>query len=588
MTSLTTVFDPSVSMAVNVQAQPGVFAVLLGSGVSTGAGIPTGWGVVKDLVRRIATATTPTGAALDTDDEVEEWWAANRPEVHLGYSALLAETGQTAGARRGLLARYFEPDEAELEQGLKVPTAAHRAIAELVKAGYVRVIVTTNFDRLAERALEDVGISPQVISTAEGATGMIPLQHAVATVIKVNGDYAELGMRNTHEELGEYPTGLRKVVKRVFEEYGLIVSGWSAEWDVALTRHAQAARSRRYPVYWDARSSNGEVPSRLLAARGGQRVAASTADELFTALHERVVALESLSEPPVSTAMALARVKRYIANPIRRVDLRDLVMSAVEKTATSAENSPVVFDEIETVDELFSAHFRSAVPSIQILATGAMHGEPAHHDLWVDALQTLIDANRVGPGSYNPALRDLRHYPALLALRAMGIVAIKRSDEALLLRLLQEPRWRVRYGVEGDVLAVNALNPWSVLDADIVQRLERWEGARWKEPQSHLLRAELRAPLSGVVNESEYDELSDGFEYRMALAQHLIGGNGSWRPAGGEFVPDFGWGRGAKLRGEERFLEALSRNPESPWMPLLGEDVESTLSAFRDEFSGRR
>lgn len=36
------VLDPLVMLATGMHAQPGVYALLLGSGVSTGAGIPTG------------------------------------------------------------------------------------------------------------------------------------------------------------------------------------------------------------------------------------------------------------------------------------------------------------------------------------------------------------------------------------------------------------------------------------------------------------------------------------------------------------------------------------------------------------------
>jgi hypothetical protein len=41
--------SPAVMLATSMQAQPGVCAVLLESGESTGAGISSGWRVVKDL-----------------------------------------------------------------------------------------------------------------------------------------------------------------------------------------------------------------------------------------------------------------------------------------------------------------------------------------------------------------------------------------------------------------------------------------------------------------------------------------------------------------------------------------------------------
>ena len=47
-------FDPSVNLAIAMAAGPGQYALLLGSGVSRPAGIPTGWDVTLDLISRIA------------------------------------------------------------------------------------------------------------------------------------------------------------------------------------------------------------------------------------------------------------------------------------------------------------------------------------------------------------------------------------------------------------------------------------------------------------------------------------------------------------------------------------------------------
>jgi hypothetical protein len=75
------------------------------------------------------------------------------------YSALLAELAVSPAERRSILHSYIEPDEDRAE-GKKLPTAAHRAIAGLVRDGYVRVIVTTNFHRLLENALRGIGNEP--------------------------------------------------------------------------------------------------------------------------------------------------------------------------------------------------------------------------------------------------------------------------------------------------------------------------------------------------------------------------------------------------------------------------------------------
>jgi hypothetical protein len=46
--------DPILSVAVSMHNNKGVYALLLGSGVSRSSGILTGWDVVQDLIRQLA------------------------------------------------------------------------------------------------------------------------------------------------------------------------------------------------------------------------------------------------------------------------------------------------------------------------------------------------------------------------------------------------------------------------------------------------------------------------------------------------------------------------------------------------------
>ncbi len=85
----------------------------------------------------------------------------------------------------------------------------------------MRVILTTNFDRLTERALEDVGVPPQVLHRPEQLASATPLAHAKATVIKLYGDYADLEQRNTADQLAEYPEALVAYLGHVLDEHGL-------------------------------------------------------------------------------------------------------------------------------------------------------------------------------------------------------------------------------------------------------------------------------------------------------------------------------------------------------------------------------
>jgi hypothetical protein len=136
--------NPLLSLAFSLYSCPGIYALLLGSGVSRAAQIPTGWEIIIDLTRQLARLE---GAGEIVDPER---WYRERFGEPPNYSRLLALVAPSATERQQLLKRYFEPSEDERANGVKSPTAAHRAIAGLVASGAIRVILTTNFDRLLE------------------------------------------------------------------------------------------------------------------------------------------------------------------------------------------------------------------------------------------------------------------------------------------------------------------------------------------------------------------------------------------------------------------------------------------------------
>ncbi len=132
--------DPIHSLAFSIQANPGVYAILIGSGVSRAAKIPTGWDVTLDLIRKLAELHK------ETCEPNPEHWYLEKFKKEASYSDLLNELARTKAERQQLLRSYFEPTDEEREEGEKAPTAAHRAIARLASQGFIKVIITTNFD----------------------------------------------------------------------------------------------------------------------------------------------------------------------------------------------------------------------------------------------------------------------------------------------------------------------------------------------------------------------------------------------------------------------------------------------------------
>ena len=57
---------PTLSLAISVHSNRGVYALLLGTGLSKSSGVPTGWEIVQDLIRKLA-ALKGAGSPADAE-----------------------------------------------------------------------------------------------------------------------------------------------------------------------------------------------------------------------------------------------------------------------------------------------------------------------------------------------------------------------------------------------------------------------------------------------------------------------------------------------------------------------------------------
>jgi hypothetical protein len=413
--------DPVSSIAFEMQAAKGVFALLLGSGVSRAAKIPTGWDITLDLVRAVATLQD-----ADAGTAPETWYQTTfgkAPE----YSHLLDRLASTPTLRQQVIRPYIEPNEVERARGEKLPTAAHHAIARLMQLGYVRVVLTTNFDQLLELALADLGIRPTVISTADQVSGALPLVHAGPTIVKLHGDYLDTRIRNTAGELSAYEPPLEALLDRVLDEFGLIVCGWSADWDPALRAAIDRAPSRRFPMYWVARGTPGAAAAALIERRQGRVVPIESADHFFDALGQRVQAIETLRQPhPLSADIAVTMLKEYLPEPRHQIRLHDMLTTEFDRTVERLEQP-----ELQVVPGVWSPaifagqalKYCAAMDLLQPLAYAAgMWSTEEQIRPWVEVIVRLARRS-VGVGGPTP-LVDIRMLPATLALYAMALGAL--------------------------------------------------------------------------------------------------------------------------------------------------------------------
>lgn len=522
--------DPIDSLAFSMEANPGVYALLVGSGVSFSAEIPTGEQITLELIRRLANINKEI-----CESDPRSWYREKFGEEP-DYSVLLSHLAKTQNDRFNLLKEFFEPSEEERRRGAKMPTSAHKAIAQLISKGYIKVIITTNFDHLLENALNDIGRSPTIISTKEAAEGALPIVHTNQTIIKVNGDYLDPRIRNTYSELEKYDDVTNALLDRIFDEFGLIVCGWSAEWDIALRRSLERCKNHRFSTYWTGISEPTECALRLMELRRASFILIDSADKFFPDLVDRVMSIESYKKPhPISKQVAVAKTKNYLVSDIHRIEIYDLIRQETERLCNNLSNIYATNDQILCYSDLNRRlhQFENLTETVlAMIITGCFWGNDTHDALWINSIE------RIGNISFEEGHDPwLRLYPALLLFYGSGIAALANNDYITFAKLLMKP---VIVDNLEEHPPVSALIPSKVIDEKNQKIIfEEYHFNKWTALSNYLYEF-LREPMKEFLhNENRYQKCFDIFEYLVALQHAYLrkkNGQNPWGPIG-----CFGW-----------------------------------------------
>lgn len=563
--------DAVLTLAHAIYSGKGTYAVLLGSGVSRSARIPTGWDVTLELARRIAVLE-----GEDAGANPAEWYTA-KYGAEPDYSQLLERLAPTTAERRRLLQEFFEPSAQEREEGAKLPTRAHRAVARLVARGLVRVILTTNFDRLMETALKDEGVEPTVISTPDAAEGAAPLVHQRCVLVKLHGDYLDERVKNTEPELSSYDPRMDAYLDRVLDEFGVIACGWSGEWDPALRAAFERCKSRRYSTWWASVGTPGPRATKLITLRGAEVIRIAGADEFFDSVEQKTESLEALQSPaPLSVATAVAAVKRYIAEDRYRVRFEDLLLEEVNQFRRGRRGRFPLGGGPTPTESLVAARVRAMDSDTEILRSVFFHAcrlaSPAQFPPLTRALSLLAPTERP-EGMAWTIWTSLAAYPMSAVLYAGCLGALAAENWELLrvlttLRFRQDDRERVSCD---DLSATRALS-------DAAGAL--FPGQRKHTPASDHY-AQLLVPLADGVS-IDPDLLFDGVEVVMALAYldtvRDLSSPPIWMPPG-----RFSWrGRGGSGDRQLGILLAEAEAAGDAWKALRAGWFSGKAARFQE------
>ena len=429
--------DDLTRLAFSVYENRGVYALLIGSGLSRAAEIPTGWEITVDLIRRVA-------MAQGVEERADRDWAAwYREETGKDpdYSELVGELGLSPDERRSILHGYIEPSAEDREEGRKSPTDAHYAIAHLVRNGYVRVIVTTNFDRLLENALREQGVEPTVVASVDMLKGAEALTHTKCYLLKLHGDYKDARILNTDTELSRYPPEYDTLLDRIFDEHGLIVCGWSGDWDHALRTAIMRSPARRYTMFWAVLGKPRAAAADLIKHRDGRLVPITDADVFFTTIRDRIETLaQTHRRDPQNVDLLVNTAKRYLEKSEYRIRLDELLTSEaysllknLEAAALPARGnwSPEEFRRRVAVYEV------ATEPLARIAGVLGRWGDGGEFKTMMDIIRS-VHSHASQEGSGLVAWLALRSYPAVLLVTAYGIGLVRGERWHTLHLLLTE------------------------------------------------------------------------------------------------------------------------------------------------------
>lgn len=205
----------------------------LGAGASAAAGIPTAWQMIWEFKQKLYVSQRKVSASAVADlsnervrellqshiDSGEKFPNLDDPEE---YATLFEAVYPAEADRRS----YIDSKVS----GAK-PSYGHLALATLMKAGFTKLVWTTNFDSLvadaAAKLYESTGpLSIVDLDAPELAQQLIgdgrwPIE------IKIHGDFRSRRLKNTDDELRHQDALLRRVLIDSCRRFGLVVAGYS-------------------------------------------------------------------------------------------------------------------------------------------------------------------------------------------------------------------------------------------------------------------------------------------------------------------------------------------------------------------------
>lgn len=250
--------------------------ILLGAGASASAGIKTARDCIWEWKKEIFLSNNPDlGGDINCCDEpgqqqIQKWLdrvggypKLDDPSEYTYYAEARFEDSEACR-------HYFKNEVAPAE-----PQTGYKILAHFIEYGLIKIVLTTNFDGLTEKALHDIGLTPQSIAIENSDRVHLPMRWDERFHIALHGDFKFGRLKNTSKELIKQEEDFVDALRIHLYNKNLIVMGYSGRDSSVMSMLERAYTQEKNgggKLYWCNRSENPpkEVKQLLssISARG--------------------------------------------------------------------------------------------------------------------------------------------------------------------------------------------------------------------------------------------------------------------------------------------------------------------------------
>ena len=461
--------NPIFPLSYNLADGKKKYVLFCGAGVSKDAGIPTGWGILLESLRRIRTQEERENKEY-TDKEMETYYEKNFKDST--YSQIIESLFPSREEQREFLEKSFEN---------KAPGNAHKLIAEWVKAGLIRFIITTNFDTSIEHSLDDAGLKGKYSSITDGKQVLRSKPwHFVENcrIYKVHGTIEQGEIKNTKKDLEKLDDDIERDFLDIIERHGVIVLGYAGnKEDKAVMDCFNKRRFKGYTLYWTVHDNQiKDNVKELVERQDGRFIPIQSASEFLEEVLNRVEIARRGTEQ-TSEAVAQVRFKNLITSS-SDVEIRQTIDEERRKLKKYFET---ILDEVDEEDykSLWDGYLKIFNYSMNFLSLVDQISK-YRNQYWENISHIFEEIQSLNKNQGRFGKEGLVNYYFFTLLEIIGGILLENKAFKLLHSLLAVKR--LNYRKDGLVPILD----WNI-QARFIEVKNDEEESKWIVPHMHYL-----------------------------------------------------------------------------------------------------